>query len=142
MKRNWRPRILAAVTVGCLAAAPSAAAELPSPEPTLTATGRAAIYHDDVAGARERAVHAALIRGLERYGGLRIESSTLIKKGELIDREVRAHTRGYVRSYEVLESRREGDELGWTTCTKSARAERNMVLARMASTWTRREWAR
>ena len=84
MKRNWRPRILAAVTVGCLAAAPSAAAELPSPEPTLTATGRAAIYHDDTAGARERAVHAALIRGLERYGGLRIESSTLIKKGELI----------------------------------------------------------
>jgi len=110
MRRRWRPEILAAWCLAAMAP-PIAAAELAPPSPTLTATGRAAIYHDDLAGARERAVRAALVRGLERYGGLRIESSSLIKKGELIDREIRAHTHGYVRSFEVLDTRRDGDEL-------------------------------
>jgi hypothetical protein len=77
----------------------------------LTASGRATIYHDDLAGARERAVQAALVRGLERYAGLRIEATTLIKKGELIDREVRAHTQGYVEAFELLEDHRDGNEL-------------------------------
>lgn len=102
---------LALTAAAVLGLAAVAAAELEPPDPTLVATGRATIYHDDVAGARERAVQAALVRGLERYGGLRIEASTLIKKGELIDREVRAHTHGYVRSFEVVESRRDGAEL-------------------------------
>jgi len=82
---------------------------LPSPE--LTVEGRAAIYHEDISGARERATQAALVRALERYAGMRIEASTLIKKGELIDREVRAHTFGWIQSWEFISERREGPEL-------------------------------
>lgn len=95
-------------------ASPALASASPPTEPppsTLVASGRAAIYQGDLAGARERAVRAALLRGLERYAGLRIEASTWIDRGELIEREVRAHTHGYVQSFEVLDSRREGDEL-------------------------------
>jgi len=82
---------------------------LPSPE--LTVEGRAAVYHKDISGARERATRAALVRALERYAGMRIEASTLIKKGELIDREVRAHTFGWIQSWEVISQRQEGNEL-------------------------------
>jgi hypothetical protein len=103
--RRWAGCLLAVL------AAAAHAAELRPPSPTLRAEGRAAIYHEDLAGARERAVRAALIRGLERYAGLRIEAATLIRKGELIDREVRAHTQGYVRSFEVVDSRRDGGEM-------------------------------
>lgn len=100
------------VSVGAEAAVASGApAATEPPAPTLVATGRAAIYHGDLAGARERAVRAALLRGLERYAGVRIEATTWIDRGELIEREVRAHTHGYVQSFEVLGSRREGDEL-------------------------------
>ena len=109
MRSALRPAMgLAIALLACLAAA---ADGLDEPEPTLTVTGRAAIYHGDRAGARERATQAALIRALEQYAGLRIEASTLISKGELIGREVRAHTHGYVRSFEVLEETVTGDEL-------------------------------
>ena len=98
---------IAAIVGPSLAAAASPAL----PSPTLSVSGRATIYHDDLAGARERAVEAAMIRALEQYAGVRIEASTLIKKGELIDREVRANTHGFVRSFEVLDTTREGNEL-------------------------------
>ena len=106
-------RIVCGFMAAWLAAALPAFAgsEMPSPSPTLEVAGRATIYHDDLAGARERAVRAALLRGLERYAGLRIEASTLIEKGELIDREMRARTQGYVESFDVLGSRRDGGEM-------------------------------
>jgi len=110
--RGALPRVFWGVFLGVFMWAPGVVAEsLQAPPPTLTASGRASIYHDDLAGARERAVQAALVRGLERYAGLRIEASTLIKKVELIDREVRAHTHGYVKAFEVLASHRDGKEL-------------------------------
>jgi len=62
--------LLAALTV---AVSSAAASVLQAPSPVVTVTGRAAIYHGDLAGARERAVRAALVRALERYAGLRIE---------------------------------------------------------------------
>lgn len=99
---GWEP-------AGALASSASPPTE--PPPATLVASGRAAIYRGDLAGARERAVRAALLRGLERYAGVRIEASTWIDRGELIEREVRAHTHGYVQSFEVLDSRREGEEL-------------------------------
>ncbi len=106
-------RLLAAFWLAVITALPTAvsADQIRPPSPTLQVSGRAAIYHEDLAGARERAVRAALIRGLERYAGLRIEASTLVRKGELIDREVRAHTHGYVRSFEVVKSLRDGGEM-------------------------------
>jgi len=90
---------------------PVSAGELVKPSPEIEATGKATIYHDDVAGARERAVRAGLVRALERYAGLRIEASTLISRGELIGRQVKAHTHGFVRSFEVVDEWRDGPEL-------------------------------
>lgn len=112
MSRN-APPVIVVVALAALASGVvvSAGEDLEPPSPVLTVTGRAAIYHEDVPGARERAVRAALTRALERYAGLRIEASTLISKGTLVDREVRAHTHGWVRSFEVLDERRDGDEL-------------------------------
>ena len=62
-----RPRFLHLLLVLTSLLVPFAirADTLETPEPELTATGRATIYQDDLAGARERAVQAALVRGLE-----------------------------------------------------------------------------
>ena len=98
---------------GAAFAAPAAARSggMVPPPATLTVTGSAAIFDDNVPAARDRAVEAALLRAVEQYAGLRIEATTLIKKGELIDREVKAHARGFVKSHEVLEESRAGNEL-------------------------------
>ena len=102
----------AAVVLSSTGAVGAAAAPaLPLPPSSVTATGRATIYDQDLAGARDRAVEAALLRAVEQYAGLRIESSTLIKKGELIDREVRSHARGFVKSYDVTEAKQDGTEM-------------------------------
>ena len=122
------------LTMGGLSGAQ--AGDLGRPSPVVTVTGRAAIYHGDLAGARERAVRAALVRALERYAGLRIEASTLIRKGELIDREVRAHTHGYVRSFEVLDEHRDGDELSVRVRVHVAPAPVDESFARMMSART------
>lgn len=105
------PTVVVAAVVAIVGSSLVAAAAPALPSPTLTVSGRATIYHDDLAGARERAVEGALIRALEQYAGIRIEATTLIKKGELIDREVRANTHGFVRSFEVLNTTRE--ETSW-----------------------------
>lgn len=112
-KRRGRPALRCLICLCCLWTLGTGAwaQALKAPEPVVTATGRATIYHDDLAGARERAVQAALVRGLEHYAGLRIEASTLIKKGELIDREVRAFTQGHVEAFEVLADERQGQEM-------------------------------
>lgn len=75
------------------------------------ASGSATVYHGDVAGAHDRAVAAALLRGLERQSGLRLEGSTLVRQGELVERELRARTGGFVRDYKVVSSRRDGDQV-------------------------------
>lgn len=77
----------------------------------LEASGSATVYHGDLAGARDRAVAAALLRGLERHGGLRVEAATLLRQGELVDREMRTRTRGFVTDHELVAERREGDQL-------------------------------
>jgi hypothetical protein len=123
---------IAAIVGPSLAAAASPAL----PSPTLTVSGRATIYHDDLAGARERAVEAAMIRALEQYAGVRIEASTLIKKGELIDREVRANTHGFVRSFEVLDTTREGNELVANVCVTVAAEPVEESFRRMMSATT------
>jgi hypothetical protein len=107
----FRRRFSSLILVLALAGAADLAAGLEPPSPFLTVTGRATIYHGDIAGARERAVRDALRRAVEQYAGLRIEASTLISKGELIRREVKAHTLGHVSSFKVLEEGRDGAEL-------------------------------
>jgi len=134
--RNRVFRVVSLAMALAMAAVGAWAGGLDAPSPVVTVEGRAAIYHNDVAGARERAVRAALVRGLERYAGLRIEASTLIKKGELIDREVRAHTHGYVRSFEVLDEHREGEELVVKVRVHVAPAPVEESFARMLSATT------
>jgi len=119
-----------------LAVSVAGAAGRQAPSPVVTVAGRATVYHGDLAGARERAVRAALVRALERYAGLRIEATTLIKRGELIDREVRAHTHGYVRSFEVLGEHRDGDELVVRVRVHVAPAPVEESFARMMSATT------
>lgn len=92
-------------------AAPAAGAALKPPSTHVTSEGRAAVYGEDLSGARDRAVAAALLRAVETWAGLRIESSTLIKKGELIDREIRTSARAFVKSYDVVDSRQDGTEM-------------------------------
>ncbi len=131
--RRWMPSF---AVVLVLTVAVAGAGTLQSPSPVVTAEGRATIYHGDLAGARERAVRAGMVRALERYAGLRIEASTLIKKGELIDREVRAHTHGYVRSFEVLDEHRDGNELVVRLRVYVAEAPVDESFARMMSATT------
>ena len=109
------PRLIprpAFALLAVLLLAPAAwAVEVEVPSTMVEATGRATIYHEDLSSARDRAIRAAQIRALERYAGLRIEASTLIQKGELIDRMVRAYTQGYVTGSKVLSEERDGKEM-------------------------------
>ncbi len=104
-------RIATAALTGLLFAASCSAAALAQSAPggeasrrTMTARGNATIYGGDVAGAQDRAVGAALLRALERFGGMHLAAHTRIANDQLVRRELQSRTTGFVHGYEVLEA--------------------------------------
>ncbi|OIO03072.1 hypothetical protein COY52_11705 [Candidatus Desantisbacteria bacterium CG_4_10_14_0_8_um_filter_48_22] len=69
------------------------------------------VLNDDVASARERALNLAQRRAVELVVGVFVNAATLVGKAELVDNQIFSKTNGYVKKYEVLSEKREGDAL-------------------------------
>jgi len=59
--------------------------------------------------AKEKALENALRNSVEKGFGVFIDSTTLMENAQLISDDVIAETRGFVRSYDIVEERTEGD---------------------------------
>lgn len=71
----------------------------------VTATGEAA---GEGPTAKEKAVEDALRNAVEKGFGVFIDAATLSENAAIVSDDITAQTRGFVRSYEVLEDRQEG----------------------------------
>lgn len=92
------------VLLGLLLSAATVAAQQ-----TVTATGTAAILHNDAAQARDRAVEGALRAAVERVVGTMVDSESLVKNNELLSDKIYTQTRGYISTYKVLSEKADRD---------------------------------
>jgi hypothetical protein len=76
---------------------------------SIIAEGMAAVQngHEDI--ARDQALADALRRAVEQTVGTLIASETMVKNYEVLNDEIYSHTRGYVRQYDVLKERHDGN---------------------------------
>jgi hypothetical protein len=102
------------VLAALLALGPALAAAAPAPAPAadptveVEATGEAAVVGGSQAAARDRATEDALRRAVEQAAGTLVSSQTEVRDSQLVSDRILTHARGYVRHYDVLETRREG----------------------------------
>ncbi|MEE2959864.1 MAG: flagellar assembly protein T N-terminal domain-containing protein [Myxococcota bacterium] len=75
----------------------------------VKAKGQAAIYGDDVANARDRAIQDAQRKAVEQALGLMVSSETLMSNFQLISDEILTKASGYVRGYKILKEGRTED---------------------------------
>lgn len=69
----------------------------------VQATGVAAVVHGDRAAACEQARQAALREAVEEGVGVLVSSVTRVQNYAVIDERILSGTRGYVRSYDIVE---------------------------------------
>lgn len=69
----------------------------------VRSTGIAVVQHGDLPGAFEQARRAALRQAVEEGVGVLITSMTRVQNFAVIDDRILSGTRGYVRSYEVVD---------------------------------------
>jgi len=68
-----------------------------------------AVLNNDVNAARERALMQAQRRAVELVVGVFVNAATLVGKAQLVDSQIYSKTNGYVKTYEVLSEKRDGD---------------------------------
>lgn len=69
------------------------------------------ILNNDVHAARERALMLAQRRAVELVVGVFVNAATLVGKAELVDSQIYSKTNGYVKKYDILSEKQEGDAL-------------------------------
>ena len=69
----------------------------------VRSTGVAVVHQGDLAGAFEQARRTALRQAVEEGVGVLITSTTRVKNYAIIDDRILSATKGYVRSYEVVD---------------------------------------
>lgn len=72
---------------------------------TVVAKGEAAIFNNDKAAAKDRAVEAALRNAVEQVVGVFIQSSTLVQNYVAVEDKVLSQSKGYVKSWEIVSER-------------------------------------
>jgi hypothetical protein len=95
-------RLVAAALAAALAA--PALAEEPA---IVEATGEAAITGGNRQLARDRATEDALRRAVEQAAGSLVASETEVRQSQLVSDRILSRASGYVRSYDVLETKEE-----------------------------------
>lgn len=105
-------RILAATALASVALAlalPAGRARAAEPA-TVEASGEAAITGNRIL-ARERALEDALRNAVEQAAGTLVSSETRVKDHQLVSDKILTRASGYVTSYEVLETRQDGQAI-------------------------------
>ncbi len=69
---------------------------------TVSAMGQAAIYGEDVANARDKAITDAQRKAVEQAIGAMVSSETVTENFELISDKILSRSSGYVRNYKIL----------------------------------------
>lgn len=67
------------------------------------------VLNNDVNSARERALMQAQRRAVELVVGVFVNAATLVGKAQLVDSQIYSKTNGYVKTYEVLSEKRDGE---------------------------------
>jgi hypothetical protein len=75
---------------------------------TIDLVGRGTIYHDDVAGARDRAIADALQGVVERAVGLVISQASVVEDFQLLSDRVYDQTEAFIDDYKVLTESKSG----------------------------------
>lgn len=73
--------------------------------------GMGAIIGGDEAKARDDAIANALRNAVEQVIGTMIESDVIVQNYQVLEDQIYSHTRGYVQSYEVISSNKQGDTI-------------------------------
>ena len=73
----------------------------------VEATGQAAIFDDDKAAARDKAVDDALRKAVESAVGTMISSETITENYQLISDKIYSQAEGYVKKYKITDERAE-----------------------------------
>ncbi len=76
---------------------------------TVKATGTAAIFHGDVAQARDKAIDNALRTAVERVVGTMVDSESMVNNNELISDKIYTRTTGYISGYKILSEKKDTD---------------------------------
>ena len=97
----------------------------------VRATGAAVVHSGDLAGACEQAQHAALREAVEEGVGVLITSTTRTNNYAVIDDRIFSATKGYVRSYEVVEQG--ADEVGGCQVTVDAIVDMGQLHRELAA---------
>jgi hypothetical protein len=97
----------------------------------VQATGMAAIHAGDVGAACEQARRAALREAVEEGVGILVTSTTKINNYAVIDDRILSVTKGYVRSYEVVEQG--GDDAGACHVTVDAVVDLGQLHQKLAA---------
>jgi hypothetical protein len=99
--------LLAALTVLIT----SAFAQEPVGSETIIVSGESPIYEGNAAQAKERALQEAFSAAISQVMGSYVTAESYSQNFVSIDRSVLSKTKGYVKTYEVLEVRQEPDNL-------------------------------
>ncbi|MFC1654572.1 flagellar assembly protein T N-terminal domain-containing protein [Myxococcota bacterium] len=89
--------------LGILPALPAMAADVEEVE----VTGQAAIFDDDKAQARDKAIDDALRKAVESAVGTMISSETITENYQLLSDRIYSQAEGYVKKYKILDEKDE-----------------------------------
>ncbi len=78
-------------------------------ENTLTVWGEAVIYDGDIPQAKERALQEAFAAAITKVMGTMVSVEGFTRNYESIERSVFGKTKGYIKTYEVIAEKRDGD---------------------------------
>ena len=68
----------------------------------VTAKGQSAIYLNDVANARDKALADAFRKAVEQAIGAMVSSETVVENYQLISDKILTRARGFVKTYNVI----------------------------------------
>ena len=68
----------------------------------ITVIGLGAVFANDVAAARDKAIDDAMRKAVQQALGTQIKSETLVKNFQLVEDQILAWSSGYVNKYDIL----------------------------------------
>lgn len=78
---------------------------------TITVIGESVVYEGNIPQARERALQEAFSTAITQVMGAFITAESYSQNYVSIDRSVLSKTKGYIKTYRIIETRHEGDSL-------------------------------
>ena len=98
MMLKMKQRLIITTALACMFAVTGVTCEFHP----VKAMGQAAIYGEDVANARDKAIADAQRKTVEQAIGAMVSSETVTENFELISDKILSRSSGYVRNYKII----------------------------------------